>query len=132
MKKVKNGLFAVFCLCLIIGCRPEKNGTFLQDSQNRTQKIDSLFKSRHEQDLFHGGVVITHKGETLYENYLGIADRSWNIPIQQSIKFDIASLDKAMLINIKNGKYIISFLSNVGNRTQEMELAQQIVKLLIQ
>ena len=38
---------------------------------------------------------------------------------------------KAMLININGGEYVISFLSNVGGRTQEMELAQKIVNILI-
>ena len=38
---------------------------------------------------------------------------------------------KAMLININNGEYVISFLSNIGNKTQEMQLAQKIVNILI-
>ena len=38
---------------------------------------------------------------------------------------------KAMLININQGTYVISFLSNVGNRTHERELAQEIVNILI-
>ena len=38
---------------------------------------------------------------------------------------------KAMLININKGEYVISFLSNVGNRTEEIQLAQQIVNILI-
>jgi CubicO group peptidase (beta-lactamase class C family) len=37
---------------------------------------------------------------------------------------------KAMLININHGQYIISFLSNVGDRTNEMELATKLVELL--
>jgi hypothetical protein len=38
---------------------------------------------------------------------------------------------KAMLININQGAYVISFLSNVGNRTNEMQLAQKITKILM-
>ena len=37
---------------------------------------------------------------------------------------------KSMLVNINRGEYVISFLSNVGNRTDEKQLAQQIVNLL--
>lgn len=37
---------------------------------------------------------------------------------------------KSMLINIEGGAYIIAFLSNVGARTNEMELAQKITNLL--
>lgn len=38
---------------------------------------------------------------------------------------------KAMLININEGEYIIAFLSNVGNNTNEMKLAEQITKILL-
>lgn len=38
---------------------------------------------------------------------------------------------KAMLININRGEYVISFLSNVGDLTQEMQLAQKIINILI-
>lgn len=38
---------------------------------------------------------------------------------------------KSMLININQGEYVISFLSNVGNRTNEMQLAQKIIEILI-
>lgn len=39
---------------------------------------------------------------------------------------------KAMLININDSEYVISFLSNVGNQTEEIELAKTVVKLLIE
>jgi len=38
---------------------------------------------------------------------------------------------KAMLININKGEYVISFLSNAGNRTREMQLAQKIINILM-
>ena len=37
---------------------------------------------------------------------------------------------KSMLININEGQYIISFLSNVGDQTNEIKLAQQIIQIL--
>ena len=39
---------------------------------------------------------------------------------------------KAMLLNINKGEYVISFLSNVGNRTQEMKLTKEITNILIE
>ncbi len=38
---------------------------------------------------------------------------------------------KSMLINIENGEYIIAFLANTGRQTDEMALASNIVKILI-
>ncbi|WP_141119665.1 serine hydrolase domain-containing protein [Lutibacter agarilyticus] len=96
-KKLKKILLAVFCLCLIIGCYSEKSDASLQNNEKQAQKIDSLIKSNYKQELFHGGIVISKYGETIYENYLGIADRTWNIPIQKNVKFDIASLNKSMI-----------------------------------
>lgn len=38
---------------------------------------------------------------------------------------------KSMLININNNEYIVSFLSNVGDRTDEIEIAKKIINNLI-
>ncbi|MBO6515059.1 MAG: beta-lactamase family protein [Bacteroidia bacterium] len=38
---------------------------------------------------------------------------------------------KSMLINLNNGGYVISFLSNVGALTDEVAMAQEITKILI-
>ena len=39
---------------------------------------------------------------------------------------------KAMLVNIDRGELVISFLSNVGNKTNELELVQKMVNLIIE
>lgn len=39
---------------------------------------------------------------------------------------------KSMLINIENGTYIIAFLANTGEQTNELELAGKIASILIQ
>lgn len=95
MRKINNWLFFPLYLSLLVGCQPdnEKNNS----TDNRVQRIDSLIESRNKQDLFHGAIVISQKGDIIYENYIGIADRSWNIPIQKEVKFDIASLNKSMI-----------------------------------
>lgn len=37
---------------------------------------------------------------------------------------------RSMLVNIQNGKWIIAFLSNIGDRTDEMSLSSKIVQIL--
>ena len=39
---------------------------------------------------------------------------------------------KSMLININEGDYVISFLSNVGDKTDEMDLAKKITHILME
>mgnify|MGYP002395893962 CR=1 FL=1 len=91
------GAYLIICLVTSFGCQSKKRNNSVTSPHSRTQKIDSLFKAHHQQDLFHGGVVIAQKGETIYENYQGIADRSWNISIEKDTKFDIASVNKSMI-----------------------------------
>ncbi|AOW18117.1 hypothetical protein LPB03_11920 [Polaribacter vadi] len=97
MKKILISIFLVIQFISIIGCQQKKGKASLITTQNNNPKIDSLFKAHYLQNLFHGGVVITQKGKTLYENYLGVADRSWNILIKKDVKFDIASVNKSMI-----------------------------------
>ena len=81
--KIMTALSAVMFLFLSNGCQNKKKEIL----PVYNQKIDSLFNAHYSQDLFHGGVVITHNGELVYENYLGLAERSWNIPIKRNTKF---------------------------------------------
>jgi len=93
MVKVMTALSAVMFLFLSNGCQNKNK----ENSALYNQKIDSLFNAHYSQDLFHGGVVISHNGQKVYENYLGLADRSWNIPIKRNTKFDIASVNKSII-----------------------------------
>ena len=97
MKKTIHVIIVVILLSMISGCQTEENKTPLTGLPIQIQKIDSLFRSQNLQDLFHGGVFITHNTKTIYENYLGIADRSWNIPVGKNVRFDIASVNKSMI-----------------------------------
>ncbi|MEM8939182.1 MAG: hypothetical protein AAGC64_07535 [Bacteroidota bacterium] len=38
---------------------------------------------------------------------------------------------KSMLINLENGEYIITFLANTGDQTNELELTRKITSLLL-
>ena len=93
-------LFYLFCLygiTILIGCQPKGSRSLDGEIPKVTQQIDSLFTSHFEQDLFHGGLAITQYGETIYENYSGLADRSWGIPFDKEVKLDIASVNKSMI-----------------------------------
>lgn len=87
-------LLLIFLSNLLIGCKPK---TTFKENENHLKKIDSLFKVHLEKDFFNGGVVISKNTKTIYENYFGIADRTWNIPFDKNIKLDIASLNKSMI-----------------------------------
>lgn len=95
MRKVTNVLLGFMTLFFVAGCQPKNTST--TQYKQPIQKIDSLVRSQYKQDLFHGGIVISHEGRVVYENYLGIADRSWDIPVTKEVKFDIASLNKSMI-----------------------------------
>jgi hypothetical protein len=38
---------------------------------------------------------------------------------------------KAMFINVNDGELIIAFLSNIGNRTNELKFAELIIKHIV-
>jgi len=86
----------LFCTILLSGCSSFKKE---KESINNAyiHQIDSLVQQQHLADKFHGGVVITKDGELIYEKYIGIANRSWNIPVNKEVKFDIASINKSMI-----------------------------------
>ncbi|WP_075342267.1 serine hydrolase domain-containing protein [Tenacibaculum agarivorans] len=88
----------IFCLCIliIVGCQFKEKSEVIT-SKKTIHQLDSLFQKEYREDKFHGGIVITQKGETLYENYFGLADRSWNIVVDENTKFDIASVNKSMI-----------------------------------
>lgn len=87
----------IFLISIIFGCGAESNRLITDESSTLVKQLDSLFTSHYKKDLFHGEVVITKNGETVYENYLGLADRSWGIPFDKNTKLDIASLNKSMI-----------------------------------
>lgn len=93
MMKILTIFYLVMLLFLSNGCQNKKKET----SPVYKQKIDSLFIAHYSQDLFHGGVVISHNGEILYENYLGLANRGWDFPFDKDVKLDIASVNKSII-----------------------------------
>ncbi|CAM1344301.1 serine hydrolase domain-containing protein [Tenacibaculum amylolyticum] len=95
MKNLVISLGVLLSISLLIACHTQKEKFKIETSH--IQKIDSLFKNYNKEDAFSGGVVITNYGEVLYENYFGLADRTWNIPFNKEVKLDIASVNKSMI-----------------------------------
>ncbi len=74
-----------------------------------TSYLDSLFSARHDAGRFDGAILIARGDSVLYKNAIGIADRSWNIPVQENTRFDIASLNKSfqaalVLLAVEEGR----------------------------
>ena len=87
----------IFGILMMFGCQLKQDEPFVGEKSIRSKKIDSLFKTLNKQNFFHGGVVITQNRKTIYENYLGLADRSWNLPFDKDVMLDIASVNKSMV-----------------------------------
>ncbi|MDF9795500.1 CubicO group peptidase (beta-lactamase class C family) [Catalinimonas alkaloidigena] len=70
-------------------------------SLDKRDAISKIFSKYHEFEGFEGAVLVAEKGEVIYKNAFGLANREWNIPNQVDSRFDIASISKqftAMLV----------------------------------
>ena len=83
MKKV----FHFFILLGLIVCSAA-------EAQTKQQKIDSLISAYHNADCFNGVVLVSEKGETIFNKAYGIADRELNVAMTTDMKFRIASISK--------------------------------------
>lgn len=88
-------MIGLIVLIALVACQTKHINQDQKSQQIR--EIDSLMISRDQQDSFHGGIVISQNGKVIYENYLGTADRSWDIPVTKNVKIDIASVNKSMI-----------------------------------
>ncbi|MGI9530530.1 MAG: serine hydrolase domain-containing protein [Lutimonas sp.] len=84
-------------LIQISGCQTKGRNEYSRDTSDSIGKIDSLIQKHYDQDDFHGQVVISHNSEIIYQNNVGLANRTWNIPVDDEVRFDIASLNKSMI-----------------------------------
>lgn len=92
MKKQLQVFILVFCL--ITSCH---NPPTFNDS---TQGIVEYFNGLNATKGWSGQCVIVQDGiEILNENW-GVANRNWDIPVQATTKFDIASINKSFVAAI--------------------------------
>jgi len=64
-------------------------------AQDRTEKINELMNSYAENLDFNGAVLVAEKGNIVYENAFGYANREFEVPNSIDTKFRIASMSKA-------------------------------------
>lgn len=62
--------------------------------QNPVGKIDSLMTAYYQNGVFNGAVLVSKKGQIIYNKAFGLADREWNIRNTVDTKFRIASISK--------------------------------------
>lgn len=60
-------------------------------------EIDKFLSEQHIDGRFDGTVVIGNRDQVFYQNAFGIADRTWNTPMELSHRFDIASVNKSFV-----------------------------------
>lgn len=63
-------------------------------AQNVTEQIDALFQPFIDNDLFHGRVLVAHKGDIIYYEGIGYANLEWKNPSSTATKYRIASISK--------------------------------------
>ena len=97
IKTMKQLFYFVLSIQFLIACNSYESKRSAAELTERMKQIDGLINQYHSKDRFHGEVVISHFGEFIYESYIGIADRTWNIPFDDDIKMDIASVNKSMI-----------------------------------
>jgi CubicO group peptidase (beta-lactamase class C family) len=60
----------------------------------KASKIDSLMNTYFKNGQFSGVVLVSEKGQIIFQKAFGIADREWNNPITIDTKFKIGSISK--------------------------------------
>jgi len=59
-------------------------------------ELDAAMQRLHERDVFHGVLLVTQGGETLFKGAYGLSDRETGEPIAPESVFEIASVTKPM------------------------------------
>lgn len=102
----------------------------LVNAQTEYEEIDSLVNAYSESGLFNGCIIVSDKGNIIYEKSVGYANFEWNIPNKLDTKFKIGSCTKqftAALIMLlreegkislddKISKYISNYPLDKGNQ----------------
>ncbi len=76
---------------------------------NLQLRLDSLITSEHSANQFGGTIVIGTNDTILFSKAIGIANRTWQIPMRLDHRFDICSINKSfisalILIAVEEGK----------------------------
>ncbi len=77
-------------------------------AQNKSAKLEAIMKAYHNYNMFDGAVLVAEKGQIIYKDAFGLANREWNIYNRTDTKFMIGSVSKPltaalMLIQVQKG-----------------------------
>jgi len=100
-KTATRKIVIAIALMVMNGCGLFQSQPELTISENAAQEIDQIVNALYENEQFSGAVLVSVKGEIIYENTVGFADLKDSTPINLDTKFRIASFTKpftAMLI----------------------------------
>ena len=84
---MKGKLLAGLFICLSAGINAQPVNT-------PKEKIHQLVKAYADNKLFSGAVLVAEKGNVIYKNGFGLANREWNIPNTTNTKFRVGSITK--------------------------------------
>ena len=76
----------VVCVCFFSTC--------VLGANRLEGKIDKIVQSYHNTHFFHGNVMVKQGDKIVYQNSLGLADDSFNVPHTIQSRFMIASVSK--------------------------------------
>ncbi|RYD73041.1 MAG: class A beta-lactamase-related serine hydrolase [Sphingobacteriales bacterium] len=62
--------------------------------QNKTEQLDSLFRSMANRGDFNGTVLISENGKPIYKNAFGFSDLEAKVPLNDQSMFELASVSK--------------------------------------
>ncbi|NRB64101.1 MAG: beta-lactamase family protein [Saprospiraceae bacterium] len=89
---MKKWSVALVCLSVLIGCN--QNPVNLNLSDSTADQIDSLFAAYANLNTPGYAIGISKNGETLFKNGYGAANLDYNLPIETTSAFSIASVSK--------------------------------------
>jgi teichoic acid D-alanine hydrolase len=98
--------------------------SLLTIAQKPTNPYQKIIQNYSQKKQFSGNVLIAKKGQVIYQQAIGIANRTWNIPMTMDAKFKICSITKtftAVLVMqlVEAGK--ISLAGTIGQYLPEYQ-----------
>lgn len=126
-------MFYVFLL-LLFG--EEMHSITYAQPSDEVQAIDQIFQKFYEYESFQGAVLVADRGEVIYQQAFGQANREWSVPNTIDTRFNIASLSKqftavAVLQLVDEGKihldstiatYLPEYRSDIGRQVTVHQL----------
>lgn len=112
----------VLLIILLAGCGERKDEVVLIDLNPLQDELDSLISAENQADNFHGTIVVGNKDSIIYARAVGIADRSYGLPMKEEYRLDIASVNKSfigalVMIAVQEGK--IRLLDKLADRLSD-------------